>query len=73
MDELYKRLNQNQREDYAAWVDEILHRRCAADELEIELVRELIDQQCTWQEIGEVLGVSKQAAHARWSAHCELL
>lgn len=40
--------------------------RHAADALVTELVAEARDQGATWAEVGEVLGVSTQAAHQRY-------
>lgn len=40
--------------------------RHAADALVTELVLEARDQGATWAEIGEILGVSTQAAHQKY-------
>ncbi len=49
-------------------LDSIAAARLALDSLTTNIVMDALTDGATWQDIGDALGVSRQAAHAKWSA-----
>jgi hypothetical protein len=43
--------------------------RLELDSIEAQLAAQAVDMGVSWREIGDAIGVSKQAAHRRHSAH----
>ena len=55
--------------DYVGALLAMLTLRANVEALEVSLVCELRHDEATWTYIGSILGVSRQAAHERFSPH----